>query len=97
MNYSLQEIETKLKEIICGELKLDPQMTSEKTNLRQIPGIESIKILRIIVLIEKHYGVELEDQVIFQAETIGDIAQATHNLLAKGSGPQQTAAPVVES
>ena len=96
MTDSLKEIETKLKEIICGELKLDPQTTSEKTNLREIPGIESIKILRIVVLIEKHYGVELEDQVIFQAETIGDIALATHNLLAKTAGPQQTVAPVVK-
>lgn len=96
MTDSLQEIETKLKEIICGELKLDLQTTNAKTNLREIPGIESIKILRIIVLIEKHYGVELEDQVIFQAETIGDIALATYNLLAEGAGPQQTAARIVK-
>ena len=96
MTDNLQAIESKLKEIICAELKLDPQTTSEKTNLREIPGIESIKILRIIVLIEKHYGVELEDQVIFQAETIADIARATYNLLAKDAGSQQTSASVAK-
>ena len=96
MTDNLQEIESKLKEIVCGELKLDPQTTNEKTNLREIPGIESIKILRIIVLIEKHYGVELEDQVIFQAQTIADIALATHNLLPKDTGSQPAAASVAK-
>jgi acyl carrier protein len=83
MTNDLKDIEAKIKEIICRELKLDPQTITENTNLREIPGIESIKILRIIVLIEGLYGIELEDQVIFRAETIADIALATQKLLAK--------------
>lgn len=83
MTDNLKDIESKIKEIVCGELKLDPQTITEKTNLREIPGIESIKILRIIVLIEGHYGIELEDQVIFQSETIEDISLATQKLLVK--------------
>lgn len=82
MTSGFQEIKSKIKEIICSELKLAPETINEKTKLREVPGVESIKILRIIVLIESHYRIELEDSVIFQSETIEDIAIATKNLLA---------------
>jgi len=33
------------RHILCRELKLDPQAIADETNLRDIPGIESLKIL----------------------------------------------------
>jgi len=56
---------------------------ADQTNLRDIPGIESLKILRIILRIEEHYDIELEEQVVFSVETIENIAVAVANLLAK--------------
>jgi len=77
------EIEAKVKEVLCRELKLDPEKVGETTKLREIPGIESIKILRIVTLVEGHYNVELEDQVIFKLETIRDTAAAVRDLLSR--------------
>jgi len=81
-----REIESRVKEILCRELKLGPEQVTETTNLRELPGIESIKILRIITFVESHYDIELEDQVIFKIETIRDTATAVRNLLEKKTG-----------
>jgi len=65
-------------------LKLDPQAIADQTNLRDIPGIESLKILRII-LREEHYDIELEEQVVFSVETIENIAVAVRTCLERKS------------
>jgi acyl carrier protein len=79
----INDIKATIRDILCRELKLDPQAIADQTNLREIPGIESLKILRIILRIEEHYDIELEEQVVFSVETIENIAVAVANLLAK--------------
>jgi acyl carrier protein len=85
-----QEIEAKVKEIICRELKLEPAKVTSTTKLRELAGVESIKILRIVTFVESHYDVEMEDQIIFKIETIQDTATAVRNLLEKRAGTQES-------
>ena len=86
MESDINSIKRVIKGVISDELKLDTQTLTDSTNLRAIPSIESIKILRIIVRVEEHYDIELEDQVVFNVETIDDIAGAVHKLLVKVDG-----------
>jgi acyl carrier protein len=72
-----------IKDIVCSELKLEPQALTNESNLRAISGIESIMILRIIVKVEDRFGIELEDQTVFGVETIQDIANAVQALALK--------------
>lgn len=67
---------------IAQELKIDEVQLTPTLDLRSIPGIESIKVLRIICKVEQKYDVELEDDAVFRANTIQDIVDAVRNATA---------------
>lgn len=83
MTNDIADIRKTTIDIICRELKLDSHQITEDTNLRELPDIDSIKILRIILSIEEQYDIELEDEVVFGVETVTDIALAVADRLAK--------------
>jgi acyl carrier protein len=65
-----------LRQIICTELG-DPSLVFEpETVIRDLPGIESMKVLRIISKIERQFGVELSDDVVFNIGTYGELSNA---------------------
>ena len=61
---------------IARELKIDQAGLTPTLDLRTLPGIESIKVLRIISRVEQKYDVELEDEAVFRANSIQDIVDA---------------------
>jgi acyl carrier protein len=81
------EIYTFVASTIAQELKLEEMQLSPTLNLRSVAGIESIKMLRIICKVEQKYDIELEDDVVFQVNTIQDIVSAIENATA-GSGTE---------
>jgi len=81
MNSNPCSIQTTIKEILCRELSIEPQLITYKMGLREIPGIESLKFLRVILCVEEHYGIELEEKVVFSINTLEDIAVAVANCL----------------
>ena len=81
MKPNLHDIQTTISAIISRELKLESQAITTENNLRDIPGMESLKILRIILCIEEHYGIELEENIVFSVNTIDEIAIAVATLL----------------
>lgn len=92
MNRNIDDIKTIVRETICRELQIAPQVITDQINLREVSGIESLKFLRIILCIEEYYGIELEEKVVFSVETLNDIAAAVanqveqENLQAVGGG-----------
>ncbi|MCE0764852.1 acyl carrier protein [Pseudonocardia kujensis] len=58
----------------AGELATD-------TDLREVEGTDSIKVLRLIARIEREYDVELEDDDVFGVSTIADVAGVVRKAL----------------
>jgi len=67
---------------IADELKLIAADLSQTTDLRRLPGLESIKLLRIVSRVERHYGVELDEDAIYRATSLGDVVDAVVACLA---------------
>jgi len=78
---SISTIKTTIRETICQELQIEPQMISDQASLRDMPGIESLKFLRVILCVEEHYNIELEEQVVFSVNTVEALAIAVANQL----------------
>jgi len=74
------DVERTISAIVCEELKLSAEQLTSGTNLRELPGVESIKVLRIISKIERVFDVELEDDVVFRVKTVAELASAIRNL-----------------
>lgn len=65
-----------LRQIICTELGDSSLVFEADTAIRDLPGIESMKVLRIISKIERQFEVELSDEVVFNIGTYGELSAA---------------------
>lgn len=74
-----------LASIICTELENPGLALEAATVIRELPGIESMKVLRIIAKIERKFGVELDDEVVFNIGTFGDLMGALDKARAEAS------------
>ena len=45
-------------------------------------GVDSLKLLRLIAKLEKRFGIELEDDVIFEVDTLRGLADVIASKLA---------------
>jgi acyl carrier protein len=80
-------IEDAIKKIVQSTLNLPEIEIESSTNLRDLPGVESIKILRIVASLEKKFDVRLDDQVVFQVSTIAELAGAVSKLVEERQAP----------
>lgn len=71
--------------IIRAELGNDTLSLEPSTVIRELPGIESMKVLRIISKIERQFGVELDDEVVFNVGTYGDLLSALEKAKAEAA------------
>ncbi len=65
-----------------------PSERAPETRLVDL-GLSSIKVLRLIVQLERKYRVELPNEIVFECETAADLARA----IAARLPPQDEGAP----
>lgn len=75
------DVERTVRRIIVEELEL-PDSVGVDTDFRKLIGVESIRILRAVIHIEKEFGVDLEDEMVFEADTIADLSRLVVSLSA---------------
>ncbi|MEM7676889.1 MAG: acyl carrier protein [Myxococcota bacterium] len=68
-----EKLFSKVRQIVASELKTDPSSLNEDTDLREW-AVESIVVLRIAAALEKAYDIELPDEFVFRARTLGELA-----------------------
>ncbi|HEY1824065.1 MAG TPA: acyl carrier protein [Trebonia sp.] len=75
-------IVTTVTEIAAIELGVPAASLSPDTDLREIEGMDSVKVLRMVAKIEQAYDVELEDEVVFSLSSIAGTTEAVRQALA---------------
>ncbi len=81
---SATDIEATIATFIGDELKIPKEQIHPDTNLRELPGIESIRVLRIVAKIERAYSVEFDDALVFTVRTPSELASAVRRLRVAG-------------
>ena len=66
-------IEESIRHLIAAELSVPPDSVPVDTHLHEL-GLSSIKVLRILARLETLYEIELDDDAVFRAETLRDLA-----------------------
>jgi acyl carrier protein len=67
-------------QIISTELGVPAEELTPEVHLRSIAGMESMKVLSIILKVEKKYGIELPDDATFRLETVGQFLNLVQSL-----------------
>ena len=66
------------------DLGLDRAQIGPDTVLKQLPGADSVRLLRIVAKVERHYDVEFDDADVFAVRTPGELASLIVRLVASG-------------
>ena len=82
MEISRLQIEKELKDILLTIIDVVPEDLRSDANLIQDLGVDSIKAIEIVIAIDKHFNVSLNDD-ISQVTTIAETADIIFNILNK--------------
>jgi acyl carrier protein len=67
-------------DIISKQLAVPTSAISAGMKFRSLPNVDSIRVLEIIVAVEKKFDVEIPDDVTFRVETVGEFAALVESL-----------------
>ncbi|MEU9990956.1 acyl carrier protein [Streptomyces sp. NPDC007971] len=60
-------------EILATELEISPSDIDVYDVLKGLPGADSMKLLRVVSKLERHWNAEFDDEAIFASETVDDL------------------------
>ncbi|WP_462189085.1 MULTISPECIES: acyl carrier protein [unclassified Frankia] len=81
MSVSYAEIVTTVTAIVARELGIPVEDLAADADLRSVEGADSVKVLRMIARVEREYDVELEDEDVFSAVTVAEVADVVQAAL----------------
>jgi acyl carrier protein len=70
-----------IKTYLDGYVQIEDM--NESTDLKKDLGIDSSRFVDLALEIEKGFNVELENQVLFSIQTVGDVVNAIEQKLSK--------------
>ncbi|AUI58410.1 acyl carrier protein [Amycolatopsis sp. BJA-103] len=79
-----EEIAAVTAETLAGELKIPAADIAADDVLRDLPGADSMKMLRVVSKLERRWDVEFEDEQIFAVKTVDELVE----LVRKGIGDE---------
>ncbi|MGX4730045.1 acyl carrier protein [Pseudomonas corrugata] len=76
----MNEIEFEVLDIITMVVGLEVGAVTTSTSIRDL-GVTSMKIVEMILMIEKKYGIEMPDDATYTIETAGQLIAAVQVLV----------------
>ncbi|NGO66856.1 acyl carrier protein [Streptomyces boncukensis] len=64
----------KLKEILAGKLMVPPDLITMEATPEDIE-LDSLAVVELSLVLDKELGIELSDDVLAEASTVGDIVR----------------------
>ena len=69
------DVSASVRDALVAELGVDATAVAGHAELAMLPGMESVKLLRIVSALEEAHGVSLDDDVLFSIETVDDLVR----------------------
>lgn len=70
------DVTASVLDALAAELGVAPDTVAPDAELSALPGMESVKLLRIVSALEEVHGVALDDDALFSIETVDDLVRA---------------------
>lgn len=65
----------KVRDIIANQLSVKPEQVTEKSNIAEDLGADSLDLVEILMSLEDEFGVSIPDEAIPQIKTIKDVVE----------------------
>jgi acyl carrier protein len=79
----MDEMSREVYRIIAETLRVPAEELGPDLPIRAIPNAESIKMLTVILRVEKEFDIEIPDEATFGLATAGQFAELVHVLTAE--------------
>lgn len=69
-----------VRDLLTGELKIRPSEIADDTVLKNLANADSVRLLRVMSRIERHWDIEFADEDVFGVKTFGELVDliSTH-------------------
>jgi acyl carrier protein len=74
-----------IRSIVADVLHVPEAEVRGGSELRVLPGMDSVKILRIVTRIERAHGIELEEDVVFKVQTLEDLEELVRRTVGRAA------------
>jgi acyl carrier protein len=71
----------RIKAVLADECDLEPTDISDEAQLRNLPRLDSLRLLSAIARIERLYDIELDHNLFYEVETLSQLVDAVHAAL----------------
>lgn len=72
MNNTIEDVSSELREILSNHLNHPREDLSDDTVISTLPKVDSMRLLEVIIDVEKRYDIEIPDSAPFNIKTIGE-------------------------
>ncbi|MFC8825492.1 acyl carrier protein [Streptomyces sp. NPDC057137] len=75
-----EAVREKIRQIVADELDIPAAGLTPDQHFRSLPNVDSMRVLQIVLTTEKAFDIEIEDEVTFRVQTIGEFQGVVEDL-----------------
>lgn len=75
-----EAVREKICQIVADELDIPVAGLTPDQHFRSLPNVDSMRVLQIVLTTEKAFDIEIEDEVTFRVQTIGEFQGVVEDL-----------------
>jgi acyl carrier protein len=72
-----------IRDVICKATKLPPEAVKLDNPVTGLQNVDSIVLLEIVARVEITLGITIDEQLLFEIQTVGDFASVCDRLIAE--------------
>jgi acyl carrier protein len=79
------EVAAVVRDLLSQELKIAPADIADDVVLKELPGADSVRLVRVVSRLERHWDEEFDDEQVFQLRTFDELVRLTLSNIADGN------------
>jgi acyl carrier protein len=80
-----EQVAAVVREFLGQELKITPSDITDDAVLKELPGADSVRLVRVVSRLERHWDREFDDDQVFDLYKFDDLVALTHSYLNDGN------------
>lgn len=81
-----EQVAAVVRDLLGQELKIAPSDITDDVVLKELPGADSVRLVRVVSRLERHWDREFEDDEVFGLRSFDELVTLTLSYLNDGNG-----------
>lgn len=78
---SKDQVAASIRELLAQELKIAPRDIADDAVLKELPGADSVRLVRVVSRLERRWDAEFEDEQVFGLRSFDELVALTLSYL----------------